>query len=148
MSDTPEVVVYHYPKKWNDNDENEHWEPEHYEVFVNNGQIRKFVKLRLFDDTIHRRSVDKDIIEEHKKVINLIKHLNSINAYYPKFTWNTMHDTFSKVNITPEKYQELITTFPYIKTVLGGSRRRRPSRKYKKSAKRVFRKKSRSTRRR
>ena len=30
----------------------------------------------------------------------------------------------------------------------GGSRRRRPSRKYKKSAKRVFRKKSRSTRRR
>ena len=31
---------------------------------------------------------------------------------------------------------------------LGGSRRRRPSRKYKKSAKRVFRKKSRSTRRR
>jgi len=33
-------------------------------------------------------------------------------------------------------------------TTPGGSRRRRPSRKYKKSAKRVFRKKSRSTRRR
>jgi hypothetical protein len=33
-------------------------------------------------------------------------------------------------------------------TPYGGSRRRRPSRKYKKSAKRVFRKKSRSTRRR
>jgi|LauGreDrversion2_2_1035103.scaffolds.fasta_scaffold142205_1 hypothetical protein len=32
--------------------------------------------------------------------------------------------------------------------LFGGSRRRRPSRKYKKSAKRVFRKKSRSTRRR
>jgi hypothetical protein len=37
---------------------------------------------------------------------------------------------------------------PNIDKPFGGSRRRRPSRKYKKSAKRVFRKKSRSTRRR
>ena len=36
----------------------------------------------------------------------------------------------------------------YLPKRSGGSRRRRPSRKYKKSAKRVFRKKSRSTRRR
>jgi hypothetical protein len=37
---------------------------------------------------------------------------------------------------------------PNIDKPFGGSRRRRPSRKYKKSSKRVFRKKSRSTRRR
>ena len=43
--------------------------------------------------------------------------------------------------------KRLATATEYNKSPKGGSRRRRPSRKYKKS-KRVFRKKSRSTRRR
>jgi hypothetical protein len=61
--------------------------------------------------------------------------------------------------VTKQPTKDNITDF-YVITTLGdnhiitessgrgGSRRRRPSRKYKKSAKRVFRKKSRSTRRR
>lgn len=47
-------------------------------------------------------------------------------------------------------YHPITTTTKLTSDNMGGSRRRarRPSRKYKKSAKRVFRKKSRSTRRR
>jgi hypothetical protein len=58
--------------------------------------------------------------------------------------------------VVPEAFRSFLvglkTTYHSEKDELSkmkaGSRRRRPSRKYKKSAKRVFRKKSRSTRRR
>ena len=65
---------------------------------------------------------------------------------------NTMGMEIQKIPITTSELNEIKTFLGKdVKTVMtGGSRRarRRPSRKYKKSAKRVFRKKSRSTRRR
>lgn len=48
----------------------------------------------------------------------------------------------------PSNFIEVLTSIKKTNLKGGSRRRRRPSRKYKKSAKRVFRKKSRSTRRR
>jgi hypothetical protein len=63
----------------------------------------------------------------------------TINKELSKFVTDTSEGNTSQI------YEYVLTKT----TKTGGSRRRRrPSRKYKKSAKRVFRKKSRSTRRR
>jgi len=66
-------------------------------------------------------------------------------------TWFYNKNLDSKLNIdditVPQEFIDVLTSIR-TQNNEGGSRRRRPSRKYKKSAKRVFRKKSRSTRRR
>jgi len=83
----------------------------------------------------------------------------TVKKIYYKLTNNELKDPgrFDKESI---EYSNLTTSNKDVenevinlirqfgKKTKGGSRRRRPSRKYKKSAKRVFRKKSRSTRRR
>ena len=86
------------------------------------------------------------------------------NSYKP--TWEAMSDDNKKRIMTwfydknpnseliiddipvPPEFIEVLTSIKKTNLNGGSRRRRRPSRKYKKSAKRVFRKKSRSTRRR
>jgi hypothetical protein len=61
----------------------------------------------------------------------------------------TTHIMDLKPDVYDKEVLPLLQTIQNLQQTAGGSRRRRrPSRKYKKSAKRVFRKKSRSTRRR
>jgi len=88
-------------------------------------------------------------------ITNLISYLQSIQAYVP--IKDKYGKTTSEKIINQEQFDYILKNFgdfQYIGytgpgPVPGGSRRRRrPSRKYKKSAKRVFRKKSRSTKRR
>jgi hypothetical protein len=56
---------------------------------------------------------------------------------------------YENMGYRPSVFEDITTKSENGRKPYGGSRRRRrPSRKYKKSAKRVFRKKSRSTRRR
>ena len=86
------------------------------------------------------------------------------NSY--KLTWEALSDNNKKIimlwfndknmdseliisDITvPSNFIDVLTSIKKTNLNGGSRRRRRPSRKYKKSAKRVFRKKSRSTRRR
>jgi|LauGreDrversion4_2_1035121.scaffolds.fasta_scaffold14623_4 hypothetical protein len=117
-----------------------------------------------------------EIYDDHKKTwktsseyktreldSSIDKHTQIVDAIYRVMNagQNRKHtkeyDTFLEVTIerdfadlTPEIYDDqVLPLLQQIKNISGGSRRaRRPSRKYKKSAKRVFRKKSRSTRRR
>ena len=58
--------------------------------------------------------------------------------------------TYENIGFRPSTFEDIEKKKQDKRVTYGGSRRRRvrPSRKYKKSAKRVFRKKSRSTRRR
>jgi hypothetical protein len=88
--------------------------------------------------------------------INKIKEIGSFNdqistkTRYDIFGFPGRNITTTIMDLTPHVYEsQVLPLLQTIKQINGGSRRRRrPSRKYKKSAKRVFRKKSRSTRRR
>ena len=80
---------------------------------------------------------------------DVIKHLtpNQVDSLIKELISNgkiTTHQASSQSYVIYKDNGELDSVLKNT----GGSRRRRPSRKYKKSAKRVFRKKSRSTRRR
>jgi hypothetical protein len=77
--------------------------------------------------------------------VNFFNSLNGTGGTVSEGNWyqikQTMNDFF------PAKLSEVNNIFKTLVKASGGSRRRRPSRKYKKS-KRVLRRKSRSTRRR
>lgn len=115
-------------------------------------------------------SVDQEI--EFKENLARFQNLLYDNADFHSYknTWEAMSDDNKKkilkwfydnnpdseLNIdditVPEQFITVLTSIKkqirQISSSAGSRRRRRPSRKYKKSAKRVFRKKSRSTRRR
>lgn len=94
----------------------------------------------------------KSRITYHKKFgTNDTQSINKIKDHLKTLGIVIVHPTKDrpiKKEITYEDCNIIIKKFVLQSQIYGGSRRRRPSRKYKKSAKRVFRKKSRSTRRR
>ncbi len=103
-----------------------------------------------------KRNVDPNDTTKMKLIANIISigKLNDQNFSFSEkknvLGQSGRNETTWMMNLTPEVYDnQVLPLLQSIKQIGGGSRRaRRPSRKYKKSAKRVFRKKSRSTRRR
>ena len=139
MSTTIKITLRFVPDKVIDDD----YFPKHY--IVSDGAYRRTLYPSAYNTA-----------REHLTLLNKIK--NVIGTYGTNLK-DSENREVTTADLTMDNYKThlkpLLDSFDKgylvagVAGVAGGSRRRRrPSRKYKKSAKRVFRKKSRSTRRR
>lgn len=133
MGDKPCTLVFSYnPSKIIGDEDDKETIQEHFYLKITCSGT-KILYGKHFD-TKDKENIDSIKIDL-KKLKNFIVH--------------PTEDRPIETKITIDECNDLIKKYQLKSFVLGGSRRRRrPSRKYKKSAKRVFRKKSRSTRRR
>jgi hypothetical protein len=127
------ITIKYYDDVYNDDDNA--FRAPYYDVIVNsiNGSYKGILKPYHPKYSYTTYGEDSDFINKLSKILGV----------------NVIRSSLKQI-ITPDKYNKIIeNSGKFLRKSSGGSRRRRrPSRKYKKSAKRVFRKKSRSTRRR
>jgi len=125
------ITIYYHDDYYNEEDDA--WIVPYYDVNVNsiNGSYKGILKP-------YHSKYSNRTWREDSEFIDKLSNILGLNVKYSSL----------RQSITPDKYNKIIAiSRGFLEKSSGGSRRR-PSRKYKKSAKRVFRKKSRSTRRR
>ena len=132
MSECTLIFSYHPTETIGDEGE-EKTIPAHYKLqtFINSRSPNRSTDVRTFKTNDSKiDSIKRDL-----------KDMGVVNV-------NPTPNYTIKIGITSEQRKAINKNYDLGMVSYGGSGRRRPSRKYKKSAKRVFRKKSRSTRRR
>jgi len=118
-----------------------------------------YPKHYIISDGAYRRTLYPNAYNSAREHLTLLNEIKKVIGTYGTNLKDSENREVTTADMTEDNYKKhlkpLLESFDKgylvagVAGVNGGSRRRRrPSRKYKKSAKRVFRKKSRSTRRR
>ena len=112
-----------------------------------------YPKHYIVSDGAYRRTLYPNAYNSAREHLTLLNEIKKVIGTYCTNLKDSENREVTTADMTEDNYKKhlkpLLDSFDKVAGVNGGSRRRRrPSRKYKKSAKRVFRKKSRSTRRR